>query len=96
MFAGAAKIDITPETPVRMYGYAIRTMESEGVAQRLKATALAIGGPVIKDRLWFFGGYQYQRDHGSQPGSDSPFPTVYDFSRTQRPWSGLNFTTPEM
>ena len=41
---GVAKVDITPETPVRMYGYASRTTESEGVAGPLKAAALAIGG----------------------------------------------------
>ncbi len=41
---GLAKVDITPETPVRMYGYAARKTESEGVAGRLKATAMAIGG----------------------------------------------------
>ena len=41
---GVAKVDITPDTPVRMYGYAGRTTESEGIAGRLKATALALGG----------------------------------------------------
>ena len=41
---GVAKVDITPETPVRMAGYASRTTESEGVAGRLMAAALAIGG----------------------------------------------------
>lgn len=41
---GAAKTDITPEWPVRMYGYGFRKTESEGVAGRLKASALAIGG----------------------------------------------------
>ncbi len=41
---GVAKGDITPETPVRMYGYASRKTESEGIAGRLKASALAIGG----------------------------------------------------
>jgi hypothetical protein len=49
---GVAKIDITPEMPVRMYGYASRKTESEGVAGRLKAAALAIGsdegeGPAV-------------------------------------------------
>ncbi|NQT14762.1 MAG: neutral/alkaline non-lysosomal ceramidase N-terminal domain-containing protein [Planctomycetes bacterium] len=49
---GVAKVDITPETPVRMYGYASRKAESKGVAGRLKATALAIGsdegdGPAV-------------------------------------------------
>ena len=41
---GVAKIDITPGGPVRMYGYGARKTESEGVAGRLKAAALAIGG----------------------------------------------------
>lgn len=41
---GVAKVDITPETPVRMYGYAARKTESEGVAGPLSAKALAIGG----------------------------------------------------
>ncbi len=44
VLAGVAKVDITPEQPVRMYGYASRKMESEGIAGRLKASALAIGG----------------------------------------------------
>jgi len=41
---GVAKVDITPEYPVRMYGYGARKTESEGVAGRLKAAALAMGG----------------------------------------------------
>lgn len=50
--AGAAKVDITPEQPVRMYGYASRKTESEGIAGRLKASALALGsdegeGPAV-------------------------------------------------
>jgi hypothetical protein len=40
---GVAKIDVTPDVPVRMYGYASRTTESEGVVQKLWAKALAIG-----------------------------------------------------
>lgn len=48
-FAGAAKVDITPEYPVRLAGYGSRNTESEGVAQRIfaKALALRVGdGPV--------------------------------------------------
>ncbi len=41
---GAAKVDITPQQPVRMYGYASRTAESTGIAGHLYAKALAIGG----------------------------------------------------
>ncbi len=49
---GIASVDITPEQPVRMYGYGSRTTESEGVAGRLYAKALAIGsdageGPAV-------------------------------------------------
>lgn len=41
---GVAKTDITPESPIRLCGYASRTTESEGVAQPLRACAMAIGG----------------------------------------------------
>lgn len=40
---GVAKIDITPNYPVRLTGYAARKTESEGVAEHLFARALAIG-----------------------------------------------------
>ena len=41
---GVARIDITPSYPIRLSGYAVRKKESEGIAQRLWAKALAIGG----------------------------------------------------
>ncbi len=41
---GVARVDITPDHPVRLVGYASRTSESEGVAERIWAKALAIGG----------------------------------------------------
>ena len=37
-------VDITPDYPIRMVGYESRKTESEGIASRLKARALAIGG----------------------------------------------------
>jgi putative membrane-bound dehydrogenase-like protein len=40
---GAAKIDITPNHPIRLTGYAARKTESEGVEQKIWAKALAIG-----------------------------------------------------
>jgi len=40
---GVAQIDITPEYPIRLSGYGGRREESEGVAQRIWAKALAIG-----------------------------------------------------
>jgi hypothetical protein len=41
---GVAKVDITSEQPVRMYGYGARKTESEGIVGRLRASALALGG----------------------------------------------------
>ncbi len=41
---GAARVDITPKTPVRMYGYGSRKTESEGVALKLYARAVVFGG----------------------------------------------------
>jgi hypothetical protein len=37
-----------------------------------------LGGPVVRDRLWFFGGIQYLRDYDSQPGTDPAWPRTYE------------------
>jgi hypothetical protein len=37
-----------------------------------------LGGPVVRDRLWFFSGYQYLRDYDSQPGTDPALPRTYE------------------
>lgn len=37
-----------------------------------------LGGPAIRDRLWFFTGYQYLRDYDSQPGADPALPRTYE------------------
>lgn len=37
-----------------------------------------LGGPIVRDRLWFFVGYQYQRDYDSQPGADPASPRTYE------------------
>jgi hypothetical protein len=37
-----------------------------------------VGGPAVRDRLWFFGGYQYVRDYDSQPGTDPRYPRTYE------------------
>jgi putative membrane-bound dehydrogenase-like protein len=46
---GVSRIDITPDTPVRLHGFGFRRAESEGVRQKLWAKALAIGehDPVV-------------------------------------------------
>ncbi len=41
---GAAVVDITPDYPVRLTGYSNRMKESDGVAAKIHARALVIGG----------------------------------------------------
>lgn len=43
--AGVARVDITPEGPIWMSGYADRKHPSEGILQRLSAKALALEDP---------------------------------------------------
>ncbi|MEO8678206.1 MAG: TonB-dependent receptor [Vicinamibacterales bacterium] len=35
-----------------------------------KDGTVQLGGPVMKDKFWFFGSFQYQKDADSQPGTD--------------------------
>jgi hypothetical protein len=48
---GVAKVDVTPDYPVRLTGYAVRTTESAGVAQHLYARALAFGSDNDKPAI---------------------------------------------
>jgi len=38
--------------------------------------SLQVGGPVMKDKLWYFGGVQYRNDFFSEPGTDPQFPKM--------------------
>ncbi|MBA2306318.1 MAG: TonB-dependent receptor, partial [Acidobacteria bacterium] len=42
---------------------------------------LQLGGPVARDKAWFFGSYQYRLDRNSLPGTDPAFPTRVDVHR---------------
>ena len=46
--------------------------------QKYRDVTTNLGGPVLRDRLWFFGGYQHLRDYDSQPGADPLFPRTYE------------------
>ena len=35
----------------------------------------------VQERLWFFGGYQYLRDHDSQPGTDPAHPRTFEHDK---------------
>lgn len=41
---GVARVDVTPDYPIRLNGFGFRRAESEGVTQRIWAKALALGG----------------------------------------------------
>jgi hypothetical protein len=45
---------------------------------RYRDATTNLGGPVVRDRLWFFAGYQYLRDYDSQPGTDPGQPRTYE------------------
>jgi hypothetical protein len=47
-----------------------------------------LSGPIIKDKLWFFGSYQYQRDYQSPAGVDPLFPEQF---KADRVFGKLNF-----
>lgn len=40
-----------------------------------------VGGPIVKDKLWFFGGVQTRREHFSEPGTPPEFPKKEDDDR---------------
>ena len=44
---------------------------------RYRDLTTSVGGPVVRDHLWFFAGHQYLRDYDSQPGTDSALPRIY-------------------
>ena len=47
-----------------------------------------LSGPIVKDRLWFFGSYQYQRDYQSFAGTPAEFPEKFEADRI---FGKLNF-----
>src|SRR4051812_39075721 len=48
---GVARVDITPDGPIRLSGYLVREAESKGVEQRIWAKAVAIGADDRKPVL---------------------------------------------
>ena len=64
--------------PVRAASCRRHRRESGYERARYRDFTTNLGGPAIRDRLWFFAGYQYLRDYDSQPGTDPRFPRTYE------------------
>ena len=71
---------LTSQPILRPYG----TGEHESGYERVKYHdfTATLGGPVVRNRVWFFGGYQRVRDYDSQPGADPMFPRTYEQDKT--------------
>ena len=50
-------------------------------------TTARVGGPLVKDRFWFFASYQYQEDAQSEAGTSAEYPSRFS---THRLFAKLN------
>ncbi|MEP6914699.1 MAG: TonB-dependent receptor, partial [Acidobacteriota bacterium] len=64
--------------PVRLLVPGPAAQETGYARSRYRDLTTNLGGPAVRDRLWFFGGYQYLRDNDSQPGTDPRLPRTYE------------------
>jgi len=58
--------------------------EDEGVPytrDKYNDATFHLSGPIVKDKLWFYGSYQYQRDYQSPVGVPPEFPNKFDADR---------------
>lgn len=53
-----------------------------------------VGGPIVRDRAWIYGGYQYTQDWDNQPGTDPQFPREFGAHRAF--WKITADITPNM
>jgi outer membrane receptor protein involved in Fe transport len=56
--------------------------------EKFNDITVQLGGPVVKDKFWFFGSFQYQEDNESQPGTPPEFPAR---SNAKRYFFKLNY-----
>src|SRR5689334_20196023 len=69
------------------------TVPSSGYErERYRDFTTSVGGPIKRDRLWFFGAYQYLRDYDSQPGADPAYPRRYEQNKV---FAKLNWRLPK-
>ena len=54
------------------------TVETGYGRSRYRDLTTNLGGPLARNRAWFFVGYQYLRDYDSQPGTNPKLPRTYE------------------
>ena len=55
---------------------------------RYHDASFQLSGPIVRDKLWFFGSFQYQRDFESAAGTPPEFPARFE---TERVFFKLNY-----
>ena len=55
-----------------------KDLETGYEREKYRDFSSSFGGPGVRGRLWFFSGYQHQRDSDSQPGTDPGLPREYE------------------
>ena len=64
--------------PVRRVYDPARQLDSGYERAGYRDFTTSLGGPIVRDRLWFFSGYQHLRDSDSQPGTNPDLPREYE------------------
>jgi hypothetical protein len=70
--------DALTSQPVRRAYDAARQLDSGYERAGYRDFTTSVGGPVLRDRLWFFSGYQHLRDSDSQPATNPDLPREYE------------------
>ena len=70
--------DALTSQPVRLEYDRARQLDSGYERAEYRDFTTSLGGPVVRERLWFFSGYQRLRDSDSQPGTDPDLPREYE------------------
>ena len=70
--------DALTSQPVRRSYDSVRKLDSGYERAAYRDITTSLGGPVIRDRLWFFSGYQHLRDSDSQPATNPELPREYE------------------
>ena len=70
--------DALTSQPVRLEYDRARHLDSGYERAEYRDFTTSLGGPVIRERLWFFSGYQRLRDSDSQPATEPDLPREYE------------------